>query len=110
VIAYVGLIFTLSAQPHLRVPWSYENGDKVAHITEYFGLGILLVRALRTLPRIRSAMLAGLTAVAIGVGIGGSDELFQSTVPGRDSSVFDLVADSVGVTLAQIAYLWIKRP
>ena len=110
VLAYVTLIFIVSAQPGLKPPLRFEFGDKVAHICEYGVLGFLLVRALRTRPRLRSALLAGLVAVAIGTGIGGSDELFQSTVPGRDSSVFDLIADTVGLSIAQLAYLWAKRP
>jgi VanZ family protein len=110
VLAYVAMIFTLSAQPHLQVPFHFQNADKVVHMSEYCGLGLLMVRALRTLPRLRSAAAAGLVAITIGVGIGSADELFQSTVPGRDSDVFDLIADSIGVTLSQTLYLWVKRP
>jgi VanZ family protein len=110
VLAYVALIFVLSAQPGLKPPFKFEMADKVAHICEYGVLGLLLVRALRTLPRLRSVLLAGVAAVAIGTCIGTSDELFQSLVPGRDSSVFDLIADTVGLSLAQLAYLWVKRP
>ena len=110
VLAYVALIFTLSAQPHLRSPLKFEMSDKVIHVGEYGLLGLLLVRALGTLPRLRGALLAGLVTVAIGAGIGASDELFQSTVPGRDSDVFDLIADTVGLSLSQLAYLWVRRP
>ena len=110
VLAYVAMIFTLSAQPHLQVPFHFQNADKVVHMSEYCGLGLLVVRALGTLPRLRSAAAAGLVAITIGVGIGSADELFQSTVPGRDSDVFDLIADSIGVTVAQIVYVWVKRP
>jgi len=104
------MIFTLSAQPRLRVPFHFENADKVVHMTEYCGLGILVVRALRTVPRLASAAVAGLLAIGIGVGIATADELFQSTVPGRDSDVFDAIADSIGVTIAQVLYVWVKRP
>src|SRR5262245_65127398 len=102
------MIFTLSAQPNLQVPFHFQNADKVVHMSEYCGLGLLVVRALRTLPRLRSAVAAGLVAITIGVGIGSADELFQSTVPGRDSDVFDLIADSIGTTVAQIVYVWVK--
>jgi VanZ family protein len=110
VLAYVGLIFGLSAQPGLKTPFQFEMADKVAHLTEYGGLGVLLARALTTLPRLKSVLIAGLTAVMIGAGIGATDELFQSTVPGRDSSVFDWIADAMGLSLAQLVYLWIKKP
>jgi len=110
VVAYIAMIFTLSAQPNLKVPFHFQNADKVIHMSEYCGLGILVVRALRTVPRLQSAVVAGLVAIMIGVGIGASDELFQSTVPGRDSDVFDWIADSIGVTMAQVIYIWVKRP
>jgi hypothetical protein len=69
VLVYVAMIFTLSAQSHLRVPFRFQNADKVVHMTEYCGLGLLVVRALRTLPRLQNAAVAGLVAITIGVGI-----------------------------------------
>ena len=110
VLAYVGLIFVLSAQPGLAPPVQFEYSDKVVHILEYGVLGILLARALITLPRLNSMLLAGLVAVAIGTGIAAADEAFQSTVPNRDSNVYDLIADAVGLSLGQIVYLWFRRP
>ena len=53
------MIFTLSAQSHLRVPFRFQNADKVVHTTEYCGLGLLVVRAARTLPRLQNAAVAG---------------------------------------------------
>ena len=41
--------------------------------------------------------------------VGASDEIFQSFVPGRDSSVYDFLADSGGVLLAQLLYLFFAR-
>ena len=110
VLAYVGVIFILSAQPGLKPPLKFEYSDKVAHILEYGGLGVLLARALITLPRMRSLALAGLSAVAIGTGVAAADELFQSTVPNRDSSVYDLIADTIGLSVGQVIYVWFKRP
>src|SRR5262245_47241611 len=34
VLTYVAMIFTLSAQPHLRPPFHFQNADKVVHMTE----------------------------------------------------------------------------
>lgn len=110
VLMYVGLIFVLSAQPRLKPPFKFESSDKVAHVIEYGGLGFLLARALRTVPMLRGIALPSLVAVAIGFCIGGSDELFQSTVPGRDSSTLDLIADTIGLSIAQLVYLWVRRP
>lgn len=110
VLAYVSLIFVLSAQPGLKPPLKFEASDKVAHILEYGGLGFLLARAMITLPRLKSVLLAGLCAFAVGAGIAAADELFQSTVPHRDSSVYDWIADTIGLSLAQVATVWIRRP
>ena len=110
VLAYISLIFVLSAQPGLTPPFKFQASDKVAHILEYSVLSILLGRALITLPRLKGTLLAGLAAVLIGTGIAAADEAFQSTVPNRDSSVYDLIADSIGLTLAQVIHVWFKRP
>jgi VanZ family protein len=110
VLAYVSLIFILSAQPGLRPPFKFEASDKVAHILEYGGLSFLLARALITLPRLESLLLAGLSAVLLGAGIAVADECFQSTIPNRDSSVYDWIADTLGLSLAQVVTVWFKRP
>ena len=110
VLLYVGLIFVVSAQPRLKPPLRFQYSDKVAHIVEYAGLGFLLARALHTVPALRGVALPSIVAVAIGFGIGGADELFQSTVPGRDSSTLDLIADTIGLSIAQLGYLWSRRP
>ncbi len=103
-LAYVTLIITLSAQPHLKVPFDFRYSDKLAHLAEYGVLGLLLVRALHGSLGLPLAVTTALLAIGIGALIGAGDEYFQSFVPGRDSSVFDWMADVTGVTLAQIAY------
>ncbi len=109
VAAYVGVILTLSAQPNLKPPVEFFNADKVAHILEYGGLGVLLARASRAQFRQRFAFRAALLALAIGAAVAAGDEVFQSFIPGRDSSVFDWTADTIGLLLAQIAYLIFAR-
>ncbi len=110
VLLYVALIFTLSSMPHLQAPFHFPNADKVMHLGEYGLLGLLLTRVLHTMPRLESMLAAGFIAVAIGVAIGGVDELYQRGVPGRESSLLDLVADMLGLSLSQIAYAWAHRP
>ena len=107
VLAFVGLIFALSAQPHLRPPLNFQNSDKFAHVLEYGGLGYLLVRAMRGDTPSPDPLREGLVALAIGLAVGASDELFQSTVPGRESSPRDFLADACGLVLAQL--LWLTR-
>lgn len=109
VAAYVAMIFVLSAQPNLRPPLQFQNSDKVSHLLEYGLLGLLLVRALRATLRTRSWLFTTMLALGLGLGIGAGDEYFQSFIPGRDSTVFDWLADGTGLTFAQLAYLAVAR-
>jgi VanZ family protein len=103
VLAYVVLIFTLSAQPGLHIPGTFEYRDKVAHTLEYGGLGVLAYRAARaTWPRTPALRRALVTVVAISL-LGVIDEKFQSFVPGRDSTPYDWMADTLGAMLGQVA-------
>jgi VanZ family protein len=109
VLVYVAIIFTLSAQPYLVPPFRFRNGDKVAHTLEYGGLGVLLVRAMRSRRGWDRPLAAGLVALTIGLGIAAADEKFQAFIPGRDSSLFDWMADAGGLILGQLAYLAMRR-
>ncbi len=109
VLGYVTIILTLSAQQHLKPPFRFPNADKVCHLFEYLGLGLLLARALRATMRVRVPLFAAMMAMGIGMAVGASDEIFQSFVPGRDSSVFDWMADSTGILIAQLIYLFFAR-
>jgi VanZ family protein len=81
--------------------------DKMMHSGAY---GLLCVFALRACHGglHRMALRPTLVAVALTVGYGLLDELHQGTVPGRDASVLDWVADVAGVALA-VAFmgLWL---
>lgn len=105
VALYVTLIFMLSSRPSLRPPLRFQFSDKVLHLLEYAGLGLLVSRALRVSAPGLGPTTRTVIAIVGGMAIGASDEWFQSTVPGRDSSVFDFAADTVGVALAQ----WLPR-
>lgn len=109
VVVYLAVVQFLGAQPNLTVPMLFPNVDKVVHVLEYLGLGVLLARAFRASlgapPPIRTAMLA----VGAGLGMGVADEIVQSFVPGRMSSVNDLLADATGLLFAQVAYLLVVR-
>jgi VanZ family protein len=108
-LAYVTLVLWLGAQPHLRAPFPFHNGDKLAHILEYGPLGFLFARALRATLRVRIPLVAATMAVALGVLVGATDETIQRFTPGRESSLYDMAADTVGLTLAQIVYLRVTR-
>lgn len=103
-LAYMGLIFTLSAQPHLTPPLRFFGADKVYHALEYFVLGLLVVRALRAtrpVARYRTLAFGAVLVVAL---YAASDELHQYLVPGRSCDAFDWLADVTGGILAPLAY------
>jgi VanZ family protein len=110
VVLYVVMIFSISAQPHLKLPVDFNNADKLYHFSEYGGLGLLIARALNAFMPGRAAGARAAIAIGLGLLVATCDEIFQSTVPGRTSSVFDAMADTLGVALAQWVYaLMIRR-
>lgn len=109
VLAYVSLIFTLSAQPRLAPPFEFQNSDKVIHLLEYAVLGVLLARAIRRSWPWRSITAAASLTLLLGLAVAAGDEWFQSTVPGRDASVFDWYADGFGLVLSQLTVLALGR-
>lgn len=109
VLMYVALILVLSAQPKLRAPGPFYFTDKFYHVLEYFGLGVLLARAFRAGRRTAAPMRTLTMAVALGIIVGVSDEIFQSFVRGRSSDIYDVLADATGVLLAQVVFLLAVR-
>ena len=98
---YLALIFVLSSIPGFSVPGTFIYKDKIAHFFEYAGFSWLVHRAARATwpgrPRLRRAVLA-LFAIAL---FGVADEVFQAGTPGRDSSIYDWMADTLGASVAQ---------
>jgi VanZ family protein len=74
---------------------------------EYAIFGFLLYLTLKNSPYPSFSVHAMLFAIAIGVLYGMSDEFHQLFVPGRSANIPDLVADALGVTLAQ-TFIFIK--
>ncbi len=60
----------------------------------FFGLGSRLARKRRAL----------WTGLAVGMLVGLLDELYQSTVPGREPDALDAAADTLGVVLGALAW------
>ena len=109
VLLYLTVMIVVSAQPHLKPPLDFHNADKLMHLLEYFGLGLLVARALRATMRIHLPLVAALLALSFGIVVGTGEEYFQSFIPGRVSSPFDLLADTAGLMLAQLVYLAFTR-
>jgi VanZ family protein len=105
VLAWMALIFFLSAQPDLPRPdsdWLDLLVSSGAHFFFYAVLALLLNWALGN-------GVVGLT-LAFGLALlyGVSDEFHQSFVPGRVPDLLDLVSDGLGAALALAAW-WVLR-
>ncbi len=94
VIVYMAAIFAVSSMPQAPLP---AGGDKTWHVIAYFGLGVVVVRAVAGgLPR-RIGWRTAALAIAIAVTYAVTDEMHQWFVPGRSADVADLIADAIGV-------------
>jgi hypothetical protein len=101
VVAWAGLIFTLSSIPDLGTglgDWDLVL-RKVAHAAEFAVLGVLLLRA------VQRPVLAFLLASAYAV----SDEIHQTFVPGRLGSPLDVLIDMSGVAVGIAVALRLRR-
>lgn len=91
-------MYRISLEPVVPAP-TFWGADKILHATEFFLLGSLLVRAAGPSGRSRIAWLV----LGIGALAAAGDEWIQRSVPGRSSSVYDWLADLVGVGIAVLA-------
>ena len=108
-IAYMAVIFTLSAQPDLSADLPFSGGDKAAHAVIYLGLALLVFRSTIKSPlagyRWPYIQVFCLTAL-----FGISDEYHQHFVPGRTMDKFDWFADVLGVVIALILIAILRKP
>ncbi len=109
VILYGGVIITISSIPDLRTPEVRQFAfDKAAHFLEYALFAFLTFRSftrLEWLNRIgRGCIFAALFLTLFAV----FDELYQSFIPGRFSSVYDVLADLSGALLV-LAFFEVRR-
>jgi VanZ family protein len=101
VVLWAAVIFAFSSIPSLGTglgTWDLVL-RKLAHLTEYAILGALLVRA------VGSAWLA----VLLGALYATSDEVHQHFVRGRHAAWYDVLIDSVGVTIGVVAWKRARR-
>ncbi len=101
VVLVAAIVFAFSSVPSLGTglgTWDLVL-RKVAHLTEYAVLGALLQRALA-----RSGI-----AILIGALYATSDEIHQHFVRGRHAAWYDVVIDTVGVTIGVVAWNRLRR-
>ena len=100
-LIYMALMLALSSLPADNIPKSWLlNFDKLIHLIEYFILGILLMKSMKS---ISTKML--LAVIPVGIIFGIMDEYLQSFISGRFSSGWDVLADTIGVIIGSLLVL-----
>ncbi len=88
------LYFAITVDDHMNFDWEYL--DKLKHAFAFFTLSLLLNRSSSSY----DARLRNVTALLLfGIFI----EIVQLFIPYRDSSVYDVIADLVGIFTFQIS-------
>ena len=102
---YLFLILIGSSIPGKSVPTAFAfTWDKLLHVIEYFFLGVLGYRAYENKYKYITIMIS-----MFGIIFGCIDEIFQSFIPGRNPSYYDVIADGIGVILGVITIRIIKK-
>ncbi len=103
-IAWIVMIFALSSIPGLssddvKLPTGF---DKLIHFIEYAVFALLYYRGL-SYGGVRVRWSIVLIVIASGIAVAALDEMYQSYIPRRDSSLYDLVMDSAGIVTGTLA-------
>mgnify|MGYP001558830779 CR=1 FL=1 len=114
VIFYLGIIYYFSSLANpleqtipIKMLTYFDFQRFVYHIIEYAILSLLIYRAFKIVsknPQTLSILFTVIYAI--------TDEIHQFYVPGRISSVFDVVVDAFGAIAAQCIlnlYFWLKN-
>lgn len=106
--AWAAVIFALSNTPDLGTGLEFDFLlRKVAHVSEYLVLTLLVHRALRlTTGLMVSQRLAWAAALSFLYAV--SDEIHQLFISGRQGTPADVAIDSLGIALAAV-WLWRRR-
>ena len=95
---YSILILTISGVSGTELPNTlFQNGDKVFHFIEYSIWGIFAVKSIQN-PNWRKLPLI----LVYGILFAGLDEFWQSFIPNRCSSIYDLFFDVLGISFGSI--------
>lgn len=112
VLAYMGLLFVLSAQPGKDGPspfpaWIAEAPDWLQHGVAYAGLALITLRATASGRWSHVAWPTLVAAWVVATLYGVFDEWHQSFVPGREQDIRDVLADAAGAAVALgAAWAW----
>jgi len=107
-LAYMALVFALSANPMPEQMPDYWQIDKLYHFSAYLVMGVLWARALFNgrVGRPAAALLAA--AAVITISFGGLVEVYQSFIPYRTGDVLDALANGAGGFAGVVLFSRIK--
>ena len=95
-VMYMGIIFYVSSLQRIDTPGIQEISDKLLHLCAYFILAFMVYLSfVKSGVKKYVFILAFLIAVLYGI----IDEFHQALVPGRDATIGDVIADSLGALL-----------
>jgi VanZ family protein len=106
-VGWMLLIFFLSSQPSLPAVSLFSGTDLLAHATFYGVLSMFLARSLAP-SRVTTWKRVLLLTILVTV-YGITDEYHQLFVPGRNASMWDILADGLGGFLAAFMLFWRDR-
>lgn len=95
VFFYSGIIFYVSSWEKIQISPEIPFLDKFLHLLEYAVLGFLTARAQKATTGFSLGAI-GWVAVLFCLLYGLSDEFHQMFVPGREASLVDVAADTLG--------------
>jgi len=97
---YAGLIFYLSSRQFGPILSDLPpNTDKLIHLIEYGGFGVLTYHAVGTAGWAPEGRWRVVLVIMIGLAYGFSDEFHQAFVPTREADVRDVAADATGTAV-----------
>jgi len=109
-VFWAALIFAFSSYPKAIIPQGkYISWDKLAHLVEFGILSYLTARAFRFSGIRYLAGRYGWITMIFGLLYAISDEFHQLFVKGRYASVYDVVADFIGVLLGALLFANLLR-
>jgi VanZ family protein len=108
-IVWMGIIFTLSAIPNLKIDLKEDFLlRKIAHMVEFGILTWLFLRAISASKAGRSPQKAIIYSIIFSLFYALIDEYHQTLVSGRHGSLIDASIDGIGILLAS-TILYIKN-
>lgn len=103
------IIFMASSIPGTNMPTvMFPYFDKIEHMAIYAVLSAAVARGFCNWRPWFSLRLIIILSVMIGTAYGISDEIHQSFVPGRESDIYDIIADAVGSLLGAVSFALIR--